>query len=146
MRKQIAEEICYRFGADMRLTELGESIEIDPLGISTPSATDGEDTESVQQVSSTVEGYTSWSFLPVAEHSHASGVQAVARVGRYKALAELAQWRKEGQFIGIDRIEFLDVGFWRRDFARSSLGSLMNELALTPNGYWCRTVSCGKWS
>ncbi len=134
MKMQIAEEIRYRFGADMSLTELGESIEIDPLGISTPSAADGEDTESIQQASYTVEGYTSWSFLPVAEHSDASGVQAVARVGRYKALAEVSQWRKEGQFIGIDRIEFPDVGFWRRDFALSSLASLMNDLALTPNG------------
>ena len=31
MAKQIAAEIQYRFGADMRLTEVGESIEIDPL-------------------------------------------------------------------------------------------------------------------
>ena len=134
MRKQIAEEIHYRLGADMRLTELGESIELDPLGISSPGDSDGENTESAQQMSSTVEGYTSWSFLPVAEHRRAAGVQAVARVGRYKALAEVAQWKKEGQFIGIDRIDFPAVGFWRRDFARSSLGSLMNALALTPNG------------
>ena len=134
MSKQIAEEVRYRFGADMRLTEVGESIEIDPLGISSSSNSEREDSDSIQQLSSTVEGYTSWSFLPTSEHRHAAGVQAVARVGNYKAIAEVAQRRTEGQFIGIDRIEFPDVGFWRRDFASSSLGSLMNALAVTPNG------------
>ena len=134
MSKQITEEVRYRFGADMRLREVGESIEIDPLGISPSSNEEREDPESVQQLSTTVEGYTSWSFLPISEHRQAAGVQAVARVGNYKALAEVAQRKAEGQFIGIDRIDFPDVGFWRRDFASSSLGSLMNALALAPNG------------
>ena len=61
-------------------------------------------------------------------------MQAVARVGRYKALAEVGQWKQEGHFIGIDRVDFPEVVFWRSDFARSSLGSLMNALALAPNG------------
>ena len=134
MSKQIAAEIRYRFGADMRLTEVGESIEIDPLGLSDSGDTEGDDSETVRQESASAEGYTSWSFLPVAEHSSAPGVQAVARVGRYKALAEVGQWKQEGQFIGIDRTDFPEVVFWRSDFARSSLGALMNALALAPNG------------
>ena len=134
MSQQIAEQVRYRFGADMRLTEVGESIEIDPLGISSSSTNEGEDSESIQQLSSSAQGYTTWSFLPVSDHRHATGVEAVARVGRYKALAEVAQWKAEGQFIGIDRVDFPEVGFWRRDFASSSLGSLMNALAAAPNG------------
>jgi len=134
MGKQIAAEIRYRIGADMRLTEVGESIEIDPLGISSSTGTEGADSDSVTQESASAEGYTSWSFLPVAEHRSAPGVQAVARVGRYKALAEVGQWKQEGRFIGIDRADFPDVVFWRRDFARSSLGSLMNALAMEPSG------------
>ena len=134
MGKQIAAEIRYRFGADMRLTEVGESIEIDPLGLNSKSGQESTDAVSVSQESASAEGYTSWSFLPVAEHKDAPGVQAVARVGRYKAIAEVGQWKQEGDFIGIDRVDFPEVVFWRRDFAQSSLGSLMNSLALAPNG------------
>ena len=134
MGMQIVAEIRYRFGADMRLTEVGESIEIDPLGLTSTSSKEDSDTDAVSQESTSVEGYTSWSFLPVAEHRDAPGVQAVARVGRYRALAEVGQWRREGHFIGIDRVDFPEVVFWRSDFARSSLGSLMNALALAPNG------------
>ena len=134
MGKQIAAEIRYRFGADMRLTEVGESIEIDPLGLTSLSTEDRSDADTLNQESASAEGYTSWSFLPVAEHRDAPGVQAVARVGRYKALAEVGQWKQDGHFIGIDRIDFPEVVFWRRDFAHSSLGSLMNALALAPNG------------
>ncbi|MDE0633998.1 MAG: ABC transporter permease [Caldilineaceae bacterium] len=134
MSRQIVAEIRYRFGADMRLTEVGESIEIDPLGLSSAGGAGNADSENVRQESTSAEGYTSWSFLPVAEHRNAPGVQAVARVGRYKALAEVGQWRQEGHFIGIDRTDFPQVVFWRTDFARSSLGSLMNALAMAPNG------------
>ena len=134
MGKQIAAEIRYRIGADMRLTEVGESIEIDPLGISSFTGAEGADSDSGLQESASAEGYTSWSFLPVAEHKSAPGVQAVARVGRYKALADVGQWKLEGIFVGIDRTDFPEVVFWRRDFARSSLGTLMNALALEPNG------------
>ncbi len=134
MGKQIAAEIRYRIGADMRLTEVGESIEIDPLGLSSSNGTESSDSESGRQESASAEGYSSWSFLPVAEHRSAPGVQAVARVGRYRALAEVGEWRQEGHFVGIDRTDFPEVVFWRRDFARSSLGSLMNALAMEPNG------------
>lgn len=134
MSRQITAEIHYRFGADMRLKEVGESIEIDPLGLSPSGSAPNSGSDGGQQESTTAEGYTSWSFLPVAEHQDAPGVRAVARVGRYKALAEVGQWRQEGRFIGIDRTDFPDVVFWRTDFARSSLGSLMNALALAPNG------------
>ena len=134
MSRQIVAEIRYRFGADMRLTEVGESIEIDPLGLSSANNAENADSEDVQQESTSAQGYTSWSFLPLAEHRNAPGVQAVARVGRYKALAEVGQWKQEGRFMGIDRTDFPEVVFWRTDFARSSLGSLMNALALAPDG------------
>ena len=134
MGKQIAAEIRYRVGADMRLTEVGESIEIDPLGLSSATGTEGDDADNPRQESASVEGYTSWQFLPVAEHRSAPGVQAVARVGRYRARAEVGQWGQEGHFIGIDRTDFPEVVFWRRDFAPSSLGALMNALAMEPNG------------
>ena len=133
MKRQLAEELFYRFGADMSLTELGETIEIDPLGTSSNS-TESADSDTDQQQSASAAGYTPWSFLPVAQHRSAAGVQAVTRVGQYKALAHVARWKAEGRFFGIDRVDLPSVGFWRRDFAHRSLGDLMNALAITPNG------------
>lgn len=134
MSKQISAEIQYRIGADMRLIELGETIEIDPLGLAAANEADDEESESTVPESASAEGYTPWSFLPVKEHRKAPGVQAVTRVGRYKANAVVSQWNVEGLFVGIDRAEFPEVVFWRRDFASASLGTLMNALALNPNG------------
>ena len=36
--------------------------------------------------------------------------------------------------MGIDRIDFPQVAFWRRDFSPASLGALMNALAVEPSG------------
>ena len=63
MKRQLAEELLYRFGADMSLTELGETIEIDPLGTSSNS-TESANSDTDQQQSASAAGYTSWSFLP----------------------------------------------------------------------------------
>lgn len=134
MKRHLSEEALYLFGADMRLTELGETIEIDPLGIAAANAIEQEKSQSELQESSSAAGYTPWSFLPVEAHGSATGVQAVARVGQYRALAHASQRNADAQFIGIDRIDFPSVGFWRPDFSSSSLGSLMNALATTPNG------------
>jgi putative ABC transport system permease protein len=41
---------------------------------------------------------------------------------------------QKGLFFGVDRVDFSQVANWRRDFASSNLGTLMNALALTPNG------------
>jgi putative ABC transport system permease protein len=40
----------------------------------------------------------------------------------------------KGEFYGIDRIDFVRVAYWRRDFASADLGTLMNALGATPNG------------
>ena len=133
MKRQLAEELLYRFGADMSLTELGETIEIDPLGTSSNSTESANSDTDQQQSASAARLY--FMVIPaVAQHRSAAGVQAVTRVGQYKALAHVARWKAEGRFFGIDRVDLPSVGFWRRDFAPRSLGELMNVLAITPNG------------
>ena len=134
MKQRIAEEHFYRIGADMRLVELGESVETDPLATSSANPQTGETASATLQEMAQSAGYTPWSFLPVAEHGRAAGVQTVTRVGHYKAVAQLHQQNRDGMFIGIDRLDFPLVGFWQRNFAQNSLGALMNTLALTPNG------------
>jgi putative ABC transport system permease protein len=75
-----------------------------------------------------------WSFLPVSEYRKVPGVSAAVRVGRFSAGIELSGALVSGQFFGIDRADFGRAAFWRPDFAPSSLGSLMNALALVPEG------------
>jgi len=61
-------------------------------------------------------------------------VQAAARVGRYKAITRLSGGTQTGTFMGIDRLDFPQVAFWRWNFGPTSLGALMNALGLTPHG------------
>jgi putative ABC transport system permease protein len=75
-----------------------------------------------------------FSFLPVDDHLLVEGVTAASRVGKYAAVSSLSGGSQSGTFVGIDRVTFPDVAFWRQDFARQSLGALMNQLALHRSG------------
>ena len=69
-------------------------------------------------------------FLPVEEHLKVDGIEAVARVGVYDATSNIGGRQTNGQLLGIDRIDFPRVAFWRGDFnSAESLGDLMNRLA-----------------
>lgn len=121
------DQTYYKIGADMRLVELGENTESLEAAASLfggASTTDKTEEEKGPR----------WLFLPVSEHLKAPGVRAATRVGRYKFTTRLSGGMQSGVFIGIDRVEFPQVAFWRRDFAPASLGALMNALAVRPNG------------
>ena len=75
-----------------------------------------------------------WRFLPISDYVNVPGVHAAARVGRFEATTTLSGGRQEGTFLGIDRLDFPQVAFWRRDFAPDTLGALMNALALNVDG------------
>ena len=89
------------------------------------------------------------SWVPTnAEFSRLAGVQKAGRVGRYKArigAAGGADGEIVGHFIGVDRAEFASIAWFRPDFARESLGGLMNRLALAddnilvPQSYLAQT-------
>ena len=123
------DQMYYRAGAEMHLVELGESTET-----TEPGAAFGGDARPVAEEGEEEEEGPSWLFLPVSEHLKVPGVQAAARVGRYRAITRLSGGSQEGAFLGVDRVDFPQVAFWRRDFAPASLGALMNALAVTPNG------------
>jgi putative ABC transport system permease protein len=73
--------------------------------------------------------------LPVSEHLEVAGVEAAARVGDYSATANIGGRQQAGQILGIDRIDFPGVAFFRPDFASGeSLGALMNRLAVASDG------------
>src|SRR5450759_4554493 len=74
-----------------------------------------------------------YDFLPLTDYLKVSQVQAVTRVGRYATEIHFGVGGDAaGHVEGIDRFDFPGVAFWRKDFASTSLGELMNALATSP--------------
>jgi putative ABC transport system permease protein len=69
------------------------------------------------------------------EFAQLPGVQQATRVGRYRTeyLLQGSSWAK-GTFLGVDYLGFPSVAWFRRDLAEESLGSMMNLLAVQPEG------------
>ena len=109
----------YQVGADMQFTEVGEPRQKAAFPVPVANTPESPD----------------FLFFPVSEYLKIPGIQAVARVGSYNAIATLPTGAIiNGKFNGIDRVDFPRVAFWRRDFASVSLGTLMNALGAVPNG------------
>jgi putative ABC transport system permease protein len=121
------DQMYYEVGADMRLLETGRKDRAAGFG----ATLTGDDSSLQEEVEEEGPG---WHFLPVSEYLNVPGVQAAARVGRYEATTRLSGGTQRGTFIGVDRLDFPQVAFWRPDFAPTSLGTLMNGLALVSNG------------
>jgi putative ABC transport system permease protein len=121
----------YRVGADMSLVELGESSE---QGQGAPGgAAPGQQAQQEEREAKTdllAATTVKWWFLPVTEHLRVPGVRAAARVGRFSGSTSLGGRSVQITVIGVDRLDFLKVAYWRRDFAPRPLGALMNLLAL----------------
>ena len=115
----------YRVGSDLSFYELGESTK----STSSPFAVTETEDESDEDDSG-----PRWLFFPVYEYLKVPGVETAARVGRFKSIAEVPGGFQKGEFIGVDRIDFPQVAFWRKDFASSNLGALMNALAIKQDG------------
>jgi putative ABC transport system permease protein len=115
----------YSTGADMHMVEMGQSkssglFEFGGGGAASTAAAEED-------------AGPEWTFLPVSEHLRVPGVRAAARVARYIAAAPLSGRNQKAIFIGVDRVDFSRVAFWRRDFAPANLGALMNALATSRN-------------
>jgi putative ABC transport system permease protein len=120
------DQIYYQIGADLNLAELGESTEETETLTLPGQETAAEDTSEDEPL---------WLFLPVSEHLDVAGVKAAARVGDYSATANIGGRQQAGQILGIDRVDFPGVAFFRPDFAYAeSLGELMNRLAVASDG------------
>lgn len=115
----------YNTGADFSFYELGESANQS----SSPYAQIEPDTQGDID-----DAGPRWLFFPVYEYLKVPGVKSAARVGRFTAVANVASGLQSGEFIGVDRIDFARVAFWRKDFASGDLGTLMNALAVKPDG------------
>ena len=122
--RHLEDQIYYQVGADLNLTELGES---------TPDFQQSGLPITPALPSSPAEEGARWLFLPVSEHLRAPGVRAAARVGDYSATSSIGGQQQKGRLLGVDRLDFPAVAFYRADFAAGeSLGGLMNRLAADP--------------
>jgi putative ABC transport system permease protein len=82
----------------------------------------------------TADTETSFVFLPISEYKTIEGVQGAARVGDYTADAHIGTENIDTKFIGIDPNDFAETAYWRWDFSRARLGTLMNALGNIPEG------------
>jgi putative ABC transport system permease protein len=73
-----------------------------------------------------------WRYPPFEVVRTIPGLEAAARVFRTQAYLEGAMGRTDGTLLGIDRADFGQAAWWRRDFAVEPLGTLMNALAQDP--------------
>lgn len=117
----------YEIGTDLSLDETGE------LNTEIFGSFFGVGAGEQEQEAAEKEG-PRWFFLPVSEHLRVAGIQSAARVRIDQANIELPDRSIQGLFLGLDRVDFTKVSFWRQDFAPESLGALMNQLALSNNG------------
>jgi putative ABC transport system permease protein len=118
--EHLEDQSYYRTGADIQFLDTGSTNSVSSsFG---PGGGSGDES-------------TTWVFIPVDEYRGIDGVEGVARLGRYAANGiTKADGLSRGFFIGVDRIDFPNVAFWREDFADQNLGAMMNALAVEQNG------------
>lgn len=73
-------------------------------------------------------------FLPVSEYENVDGLELATRVGQFTADVSVGSGSVEVDYLGIDYDTFPQIAYWREDFSRYRLGTLMNGLAEHENG------------
>ena len=109
----------YKSGADLAVHEYvikgGDQTSIPGMSASTPSTL----SESDLNLDSTIN---------LEEHLKLPAVEGVTRVGKYEGSFSFGVGEQQATFMGIDRLDFPKVAFFRDDFSSESFGALMNEL------------------
>ncbi len=134
--RHVHDQTYYKVGADMSVVELGESTGTGSGNTGAQGQQSSTGGSSSGGSGSATEEPTGpqWVFLPVSDHLKVPGVQAAARVKRGRVNLTVNGSNLTADFFGVDRIDFGQVAWWRRDFARESLGALMNDLGRTTEG------------
>ncbi len=128
--RNLSTEVRYSTGGDMSLVEPGESTRDTGVTNALLSGPSGQS----QSGSSQPPPGPLFQFMPIEEHTQVAGVLAAARIGLYRADAHFSSHNASATYMGIDRLDFEHVSFWRSDFATQPLGALMNELATRFDG------------
>jgi putative ABC transport system permease protein len=127
--QHLMTEMRYTTGGDMSLNEQGESTR--DTGVNNPllmSSNTQSDTDANAQSGPL------YMFMPVEDHLKVNGVLAATRIGAYRADAHFSTHNATATYMGVDRLDFTQVSYWRSDFATLPLGTLMNALAAHYDG------------
>ncbi len=73
-------------------------------------------------------------YLSPEEHLKLPSVEAATRIGKYDGSFSYGVGDQPALIMGIDRLDYPQAGFFREDFAKESLGGLMNLLGMQPDG------------
>ena len=73
-------------------------------------------------------------LLPISEYEEIDGVAKVTRVGEFVASIPFGKSVPRVRLLGIERMDFPQVAYFRSDFSQHSLGELMNRLAKRLDG------------
>jgi putative ABC transport system permease protein len=115
------DQVRYAVGADLTILEQPDD---KALGIDRSNPGSISPTELAQRTAE-MGGY----LVPVSEQAKVPGVLDVTRVGNYKVSVQLGTGPVNARLMGVDRVDFPRVAFFRRDFAAQPLVGLMNDLA-----------------
>ena len=118
----------YKVGADLAVQEYTSSSS-SAGGLSSGGSSSG----------SLMEG-----MLTNDEHLALPGIRTVTRIGRYDGVASYLVGEIPVTIMGIDRLDFPRAAFYREDFAKENLGTLMNALGLNLDGILIPTVAAEK--
>jgi putative ABC transport system permease protein len=114
MDRWLADRVYHSVGTDLAFTPFSDT---DAMGAPEPGA--------------------AW-IPPIDEFKALPGVQHAARVGVYEGELFVSggqgMAQVDARFMAIDRIDFPLTAWFRNDYARESLGGLMNRLAPFPDG------------
>jgi putative ABC transport system permease protein len=122
--QHLLDQMYYKVGSDMSFLDAGDSIATNPM------ASFGAGAGSTQSTTDELLQNGRRFFIPVTEYLKVSDIKDAMRVGSYQAKYN----NLDSFFIGVDRSDFPRIAYWRDDFAPSSLGGLMNALAVTADG------------
>jgi len=128
------DSVYYQSGSDLVLQEyVVTGGDINPTGIATVSP------DNVALLDLYSEGY-----IALEDHLKLPAVENVTRVGKYKGTFSYGVGDLPATFMGIDRLDFPRVAYYRNDFASESLGALMNDLGAQPYGVLIPTLLAEK--
>jgi putative ABC transport system permease protein len=121
------DSLYYQSGADLAIHEYYVQRSDQALNLNSNAASSSNVT--ISDMDLNVESY-----LNLEEHKKLPNIEEITRVGKYEGTFSYGVGEQNAIFMGIDRIEFPKVAFYRDDFAAQPLGVLMNALGAEPMG------------
>jgi putative ABC transport system permease protein len=112
---------------DRRQYEVGSDLLYSPRGTSIVAG-------QFSKVKEEPDFYQVASSIPASEYEQVKGVEAATPVGEYEASVAIPGEFSFVRLLAIDRLSFPRVTYYRPDYARESLGALMNRLGASRDG------------